>query len=325
MIINDRIYGKIAIYNPLIIELINSKPMQRLKEISQDGGVHFLQPQRDVTRYEHCIGTWYLSKKFKRPIEEQIASLLHDLPHTAFSHVIDLVVGNKKHEYHDQFIEQFIINSEIPEILKKYKVSLPKILEKKNFYLLNNNLPDISVDRWDYFIRDGFTCKLLPKQIIKLFLTSIYELNEKFYFTDTNVASLFAIMFMTCSRLLWLDPDSHGSAFLLSEAIKIALNKKYITKQDFFDTDSGLMKKLKKQKNKEIDTLLGRLNPSTHFVYAPKNEAEFYGPNKPRYVNPWILKKKKLIHLTDLVPGLQHYFIEFSSQHEYLGVKQIGS
>jgi HD superfamily phosphohydrolase len=325
MIITDRIYGEIEITNPLIVELINSKPFQRLKYISQDGASHFLQPFRNVTRYEHCIGAWYLSKKFKRPIEEQIASLLHDLPHTAFSHVIDFVVENKNHEYHDQFIKKVIINSKIPEILKKHNVSLEKILNKDTFYLLNNKLPDISVDRWDYFMRDGFTDGLLPKQTVELFLTSIYEKDERFYFTDTRIANLFAIMFLNCSRLLWLDPASHGSFFLLSNAIKIAHTKNYITKEDFFDIDDVLMQKLVDAKDHEIDVLLKRLKPTTQFEYASIEEAEFYGANKPRFVNPWVLHEKKLVHLSELTPGLKQYFTDFKKQHQNLGVKQVTS
>src|SRR5581483_74711 len=116
--------------------------------------------------------------------------------------------------------------------LKKHTVSLKKVLNKDGYYLLNNDLPDISVDRWDYFMRDGFTNELLPKRTITLFMKSIHEKNERFYFTDKAVANLFAIMFMNCSRLLWLDPASHGSSFLLSNAIKIALEKHFITEED---------------------------------------------------------------------------------------------
>ena len=35
--INDRVYGKIVIDEPVLIELINSKPVQRLKGINQAG------------------------------------------------------------------------------------------------------------------------------------------------------------------------------------------------------------------------------------------------------------------------------------------------
>lgn len=312
----------ITITDPIIIELINTKPFQRLKHISQDGATHFLQPYRNVTRYEHCIGAWYLSKKFNRSIEEQVASLLHDLPHTAFSHVIDFVVENKKHEYHDQFINDIIIQSEIPEILKKYKLSLDKIINKNNFYLLNNTLPDISVDRWDYFMRDGFTANLLPKELIDLFMNTIYEKNERFYFNDISNAKLFSILFVQCAILFWLDPASHGSAFLLSNAIKIALNKKYISQKDFFTTDNKLMQKLVDAKDPDILALIKRLKPSTKFVYTSKEDSEFFGPNKIRFVDPWVLHKRKLIKLTEISPDLIQYFNNFKTHYENLGVKE---
>ena len=322
MIIQDRIYGAIEITNPLLIDLINSKPFQRLKKISQDGAAHFIQPHRNVTRFEHCIGAWYLSSRYNRPLEEQIASLLHDLPHTAFSHVIDNVVEDKNHEYHDRFLEKVILDSEIPQILEKHQTSLDKILAKESFPLLNNNLPDISVDRWDYFMRDGYSGNLIPKETIALFLNNIKEKDEKFYFTDIRVASLFSILFMNCSRLLWLDPSSHGSFFLLAEAIKTALKKEYITEQDFFTNDDILMEKLRQTNDPEITTYLERLKPNKEFHYAPKDQAEFYGFNKTRSVNPWVLQDNKLQQLSSLVPGLQEYFAEFKANYSYLGVNQ---
>ncbi|HLL60143.1 MAG TPA: HD domain-containing protein, partial [Candidatus Nitrosocosmicus sp.] len=229
MIIEDRIYGRIEIKDKLIIDLINSKPLQRLKNISQDGATHFIQPIRNVTRYEHSIGAWYLSKLYDRPVEEQIATLLHDTPHTAFSHVIDFVMENEKHEFHDAFTKEIIMNSEIPTILKKHNIELEKVLHKESFPLLDNELPDISFDRWDYFMRDGHSVEMLPKQLIDLFLGSIKEKNQVFYFADVSIASVFSILFMNFSRLIWLDPISHGSFFLLSSALKIALQKKFLT------------------------------------------------------------------------------------------------
>jgi HD superfamily phosphohydrolase len=322
MIITDRIYGKITIEEPVIIDLIHSKPFQRLKGISQDGVSHFIQPLREGTRYEHSIGTWYLSNRYKRSIEEQIASLLHDLPHTAFSHVSDFVMQDKNHEYHDRFINEVIINSEIPEILKKHHLELPKILAKEAYPLLDNKLPDISVDRYDYFLRDGFMFHLLPKETVQLFLTSIKERDEKFYFEDLSIAGLFSVMFMNCSRLIWLDPSSHGAFFLMSEAIKLALKKGFIVEKDFFATDAVLMSKLIATKDPEILAFLNRLKPGKQFHYAPKETAEFYGPNKPRFVDPWVLSEGKLHLMSDLIPGMKEYFAEYVKTHTDLGVSQ---
>ncbi len=355
MKINDRIYGEIEIEAKLatsskesvLVELIQSKPFQRLKKINQYGAAHFIQPIRNVTRYEHSIGVWYLSSRYSRPIEEQIASLLHDIPHTAFSHVIDLVVNDEKHEFHERFTKEIILNSEIPEILKKHKVNIDKVLEKEDLPLLENDLPDISVDRWDYFMRDGYMMGFLPQSTIREFLDGIYFLKQniplssakkrgdsglqtgghhlledKFYFKDVRLASLSAILFVNFSRLIWLDPTSHGSYFLIAEAIKIALKKGFIVEKDFFTDDEVLMTKLKASKDPDINSYLNRLKPGKEFIYASKEDAEFYGPNKPRCVDPLVKTKKGLQRVSELVPSLDYFFKEFSENHKYLGVTQ---
>ena len=85
------------------------------------------------------------------------------------------------------------------------------------------------------------------------------------------------------------------------------------------------MQKLVDAKDHEIDVLLKRLKPTTKFEYESKEEAEFYGSNKPRFVDPWILHEEKLVQLSELTPGLDQYFTDFKIQHENLGVKQIPS
>ncbi|PIZ44971.1 hypothetical protein CO180_03095 [candidate division WWE3 bacterium CG_4_9_14_3_um_filter_41_6] len=322
MKIMNRIYGKIEIANPVLIELIESKPFQRLKKISQDGAPHYIQPVRDVTRFEHSIGVWYLSHKYNRTLEEQIASLLHDIPHTAFSHVIDFVVRTEKHDYHDKFTKNIILNSKIPSILERNGVEIEKVLQKGNYNLLENELPDISVDRWDYFMRDGYTMGFLPITIVQTFLDNIYTKNDNFYFTDVRLAALFSILFANFSRLIWLDPTSHGAFFLLAEAIKIGLESKYITKEDFFTNDEILLEKLKNSHNKEISRLLSRLEPGKEFEYANEQNAEFYGPNKPRYVNPFVKTTNGLQRISELVPSLDYFFKEFSANYKNLGVVQ---
>lgn len=322
MRIKDRIYGLIEIEKGVIVDLIKSNPFQRLKKISQDGAPHFIQPIRNVTRYEHSIGVWFLSNYFKRPVEEQVAALLHDISHTAFSHVIDFVVNDLNHEFHEKFIDKVILDSKIPKILEKHKIDIRKVLNKGRFKLLENNLPDISVDRWDYFMRDGYTLGFLPQELINNFLQNIKIKEDKFYFEDIRLASAFAILFVNFSRLIWLDPTSHGSFFLLAESIKEALKRGVITKADFFTDDEFLLKKLKKANIKTINKYLKRLTPGREFVYADRQHAEFFGPNKPRFVDPFVETRNGLRHLSEIVPNLKYFFEEFSLRYRYLGVKQ---
>lgn len=322
MVIRDAIYGRITIDEPVIAELIQSSPMQRLKSILQHGPATFIQPVRTMTRFEHSVGAWYLSWRYKRPIEEQIASLLHDVPHTAFSHVADIVMNDATHEYHDRFTKEIITKSEIPAILKKHNVSLDAVLNKEGYALLENKLPDISVDRWDYFMRDGYTVGLMPKQTIKLFLASVKEKNQQFYFEDARVAGLFAVLFMNCSRLIWLDPTSHGAHYLLAGVLRTALDKGILVHEELFETDAYVWDKLQASGDEQINVLLARLQPGRDFAYAPKEMAEFYGINKPRTVDPLVEQDGELVRLSLIVPGLSEYFEEFKARHQYLGVVQ---
>lgn len=322
MKIQDRIYNEFTIEDQVISDLIKSNPVQRLKKISQDGAPHFIQPVRDVTRFEHSIGVWYLSNRFDCPIEEQIAALLHDIPHTAFSHVIDFVIEDKNHEFHDQFTNEIILSSEIPAILERHNIDVEKVLHKENYDLLENNLPDISLDRLDYFLRDGFTMGFLTTTVIIDILNGLKVEDSRFYFTDYRLASLAAILFANFSRLIWLDPTSHGSFFLIAEAIKIALRKEYITQEDFFTNDETLMGKLKDSNDHEILMLLDRLKSGGEFEYADKADAEFYGPNKPRVINPLVKTDDGLKRVTELVPSLGYFFAEFTQRYQEIGVVQ---
>lgn len=324
MKITDRIYGEIVVDNQLIADLITTAPFQRLKNISQDGAPHFIQPVRNVTRYEHSIGVWYLAKRYERSIEEQIACLLHDLSHTAFSHVIDFVVKDKNHEYADGKLNDMILQSDIPAIMKEHGYDINKVLDKTKFPLLDNNLPDISFDRWDYFLRDGYTMGFLPSELINLFLTNIEEEKDILYFTDLRLASTFAILFANFSRLIWLDPTSHGAFFLLAEALKIALEDKEITEKDLFTDDNILLEKLRRSQNKKVIDLLSRLEPGKEFEYANEANAEFFGPNKPRFVDPLVKTDQGIERISKLVPSLDYFFKEFATKYKNLGVRQLG-
>jgi len=119
MILKDRIYGSFNISSPLIAALIESKPFQRLKNISQMGPPTTFYHIKNYSRYEHSIGVFLLLKHLGASDNEQIAGLLHDVSHTTFSHVIDWVVGTGKNEnYQDDQHFNFIKKTEIVRILK---------------------------------------------------------------------------------------------------------------------------------------------------------------------------------------------------------------
>jgi hypothetical protein len=120
-----------------------------------------------------------------------------------------------------------------------------------------------------------------------------------------------------------LDPTAHGAFFLIAEAIKIALDDKLITEEDFFTDDEVLFDKLKSSSNIKIKQLLNRLCPGNEFVYEEEGKAEFFGQNKPRFVDPLVENEGKLIRVSELAPSLKYYFEEFSQKYKNIGVCQL--
>ena len=96
---SDKVYGKIKITEPVVLDLMNCESMKRLKGIDQVGysKPFFHYPRR--TRFEHSVGVYLLLKKYNTPIEEQVSGLIHDISHSAFSHAIDYIM-KVENNYH---------------------------------------------------------------------------------------------------------------------------------------------------------------------------------------------------------------------------------
>src|SRR5581483_8929060 len=86
------VMGDIDERNPIILDLINSQAIQRLKEIDQSGpNPYFNKRCPHFSRYDHSLGVYALLKRFGASTQEQVAGLMHDASHTAFSHIADLI------------------------------------------------------------------------------------------------------------------------------------------------------------------------------------------------------------------------------------------
>ena len=158
MDIQDRIYGKFEINEKVLTELIESPAIQRLKGINQFGMPQRFYPYPGFSRYEHSIGVMLVLRKLKANIEEQVSGLIHDVSHTAFSHLVDWVIGDREKEDHqDKNLQKIVSLSTIPEILQKHNLDSEKVIEIKNYRLLERPTPYLCADRIDYALREFHT------------------------------------------------------------------------------------------------------------------------------------------------------------------------
>jgi len=303
MEIIDRVYGRHLIEEPVIIELINSKPLQRLKGINQTGASKYAIKRRDVTRFEHSIGVMLLLKMQGASLEEQIAGLLHDTPHTVFSHVIDFVFKNNKHNFHEKFYEEIITNSEIPSILRKHGFKVKRILDANNFTLLERELPNLCADRIDYTLRD--MAAYLPKNKADDYLSNLIVLHDEIIFDNKEAAKAFAEDFLMMDERVWSNPRETALYQILADAIKIALDKGIISEQDLFKEDDEIYKILKESDDEKIKAKIEMLNPKLKII-DNKEDYHFYSTNKLRYIDPKVrLSKDDIKRASEIYPELR--------------------
>ena len=192
------VHGEEEIEEQVLINLINSKEIQRLKNISQYGMPKKYYHKIPFSRYDHSIGVLILLRRMKANLNEQIAGLLHDVSHTAFSHVVDWVIGDStKEDYQDNIHLGIIENSEIPEILNKYGIDYKNISNIEEYSLLEQEIPMLCADRVDYALRE---MKLSRNLDIDKIINCLISYEGKIVFSSIDSAKIFANEFVKCQK-----------------------------------------------------------------------------------------------------------------------------
>ena len=297
MIINDRIYRKFSVKEPVLIELIKSKPVQRLKGIAQYGLPDNLYFKKGYSRYEHSLGVMLLLKKLGASLEEQTAGLLHDISHTAFSHVFDWVIDNQINEDHqDKRHKSFFYNPEIRKTLRKYGFNIKRISNPEGFSLLEQSSPSLCADRLDYSLRE--MKDWFPVKDLNCLISSLEAKKGRIVFSDLKAADLFARNYSKCQREHWGGYEAVARYHLASLLFKDALRKNILKLDDFNQEDQIVIGKLVKSKNRDILKKLNLLKKNP----LPKNKdmKRIVINKKFRYVDPEVLAGRKVVRLSQI-------------------------
>jgi len=297
MKIDDVIYGQWEIEEPVLIELINSKPVQRLKKIAQLGVPDQFYHLKGFSRFEHSAGVMLLLKKLKTPLEEQIAGLLHDISHTTFSHVVDWTIGCPiKEDHQDKNHRKFFFGGEVTFILKKYSFNPDKIANLKEFKLLEREIPNLCADRIDYALRDFYIWA--NPGIVKSLIENLIAVDGKTVFINFKSANLFAATFLKCQKEHWGGYEAVARYYLFSLALKEALKKKILKMEDFYQEDDFVVKKLIKSRDEKILKILNFLKQKT----LPRNikGKTKIVKKKFRYVDPEFIANGEIKKLSQV-------------------------
>ncbi len=309
----DRIYGKFNITEPVILELIGSPTLQRLKGIDQAGYKPlWVKPKTRVngdeaSRYAHSLGVYLLLRRYHTSLEEQIAGLIHDVSHSAFSHCIDYVLDSgseTEHSHQDRLFDSFVRKSEIPEIISRHGFDLEYILNDINFPLKENELPDICADRIDYSLRMARLFGEVGEKDLKHFLDSLMVRDNWWTFANLVDAKRYAELFLKLNTVYFASFPSAVMFRAVGDCLKYALKSGYISEEDLYTTDEAVLEKIKGRlgSDKKLNLLWSRMNG---LIKAKDNPVEFESQVfcKSRVVDPLFRDGTKITRLSAAEPA----------------------
>lgn len=292
MLVVDRVYGQFEITSQVLLDLIQSEPLQRLKKIAQCGMPDKYSHIKSYSRYEHCVGVMLILRKLGASEEEQIAGLLHDVSHTAFSHVVDWVVGaGKIQDFQDNHHKKYIEKTIIPQILIRYGYSADRIVEYKHFGLLERDLPQLCADRLDYSVRE------FPEKVATECINDLRNIDGYMVFQEESRALLFAEHFLQRQMENWGGFESASRYRIFADVLRYAMEQKIITMDDLWQYDDYVVQKLLAARDERISTTLHMLEKKS-LNQLPESDELVY--TKFRYIDPYFLYEGKLVKLSEV-------------------------
>ncbi len=235
--ITDNLWGTVLIDNDILINLLNSKTVERLKWIGQHGPLNhfsFLDGKiSGVSRYEHSVGAMVLTLKVGGSIDDAIAALLHDIMHTGFSHAFDFLSKSNADSYHEK---------NKSSLLKKFSKELKNIIgedwmkymDESKWPLIKKNNP-FAIDIADYTVRDAVAfglCKLEDVRDMGKQLTIINDYNNKQLACKTEEASNFWHELSLRTDSIYMAPWNIALNHYLAQGLKVCIKEKTLNMND---------------------------------------------------------------------------------------------
>lgn len=276
----------------MILELLESEPMQRLKGINQLGLPDRYFFVSGYSRYEHSLGVMILLHRLGASREEQIAGLLHDVSHTAFSHIVDWLVGNRMTEnYQDDDLIPYIARSGLSEILREYEFNHEDLKVFSKYTLLEQELPLLCADRVDYALRQ------FPPAEVSFCFEHLINHKGLICFDNQDVAKMFAQRYLNLQENVWSSFEATSRWEILAEILRYALQRNYVSFEDLWLEDEEVIEKLLATKNKKI--ILGfDLLANRSLEHLPRSKVS--KTKKFRWVDPLVLGEGASFGVTPL-------------------------
>ncbi len=289
--VRDPIHDYIDL-SPVEVKLVDTPAYQRLRWIKQLGPSNLVYPGANHTRHEHCMGTSHVVGKMADSVgldsnEKQLASvagLLHDLGHTAFSHLGDEITGVEDHVIRTT---QIISQTEISDILSEEGVD-PKAVNQiitGNHKLGPLVSGDLDGDRLDYLVRDAHYTGVSTGVDMGRLITTIDMSNSQVVIKESGLPAVETLLTArsTMYPTVYFHPFTRGAELMLARATNHAISSNKIGIEEFTTfTDHKLLSELDKSGglSQQIVKNFEKRNIAKRAVSITKEQAESSGLEK---------------------------------------------
>lgn len=317
----DRVYGAVTVDEPMLRELIAAPTIQRLKGVAQAGYPLPWWPSATHSRFEHSLGVMLLLQRYGAPVTEQMAGLLHDASHTAFSHCIDYALDDgspAQQDHQDNALPQYLAQSEVPVILERHGFKLSDVLDDGRFPLKEQPLPDLCADRLDYGLRDALAHGLAQPPEIAALLEELTVSDGRWAFASYEAARQFVELFLRLNRECYADVHTAVMFITVGGYLRHALTHGYLNRADLYGTDAQVLAKIAAHHDEDatLRKLFARMNREVPFRTGRADGAVRL-VCKSRMVDPACVHDGQLRKVSDIDPGWAEVVREESKPKEY--------
>lgn len=163
----DPVHGFVSVPRQLLLPLIHTPEVQRLRRIRQLGVGNLVYPGAEHTRFGHALGAMALMQDALSVLSEKgtpispeeytaalAAALLHDVGHGPFSHTLEHVLIEDFHHESMSRVLIELLNNRFPGQLDLVLQMFDNTYERPFFHQLISS--QLDMDRLDYLRRDSF-------------------------------------------------------------------------------------------------------------------------------------------------------------------------
>jgi HD superfamily phosphohydrolase len=259
MIIKDCIYRFVKV-SPLCEAFVNTPEFQRLRQIKQLGLAYYVYPSAVHTRFEHCLGVMHLAGRVIDVLRRdevitdrekdlvQLAGLLHDVGHVAFSHMMDDLLTEQEHKLasHEDRSVMLVtkINDRLRLLSPSEEFAVARMIhgeilddEQKPFLyeIVCNQAYGLDVDKLDYLQRDSYHTGM-PSFQPDYLIECLHVKNGRLVVKKKGRSEI-ELMYDARKRLLLL-VCRHRAVMIVEKFIREAIQKLELT--ECFDTKEWL-------------------------------------------------------------------------------------